>query len=71
MIVKCPHCFLFVEIIELNCKIFRHGVYKDTVQQMDPHTPKDICDKVVNLIYGCGKPFKINDSGIAEICDYI
>ena len=42
------------------------------------HTPisKEICDKAVaeNLIYGCGKPFKIilkDDKFIIEVCDYI
>ena len=27
-IVTCPHCQQFIEVLELNCKIFRHGIYK-------------------------------------------
>ena len=60
---------------ELNCRIFRHGVYKDNYKQIDPHMKKDECDllKEKGLIYGCSKPFKINFDGFwyAEICDYI
>lgn len=72
MLVKCPHCNEEVDIIELNCGIFRHGIYKKDHKQLDPHAPKDLCDKVVreNLIYGCGKPFKVVD-GIAISCEYI
>jgi len=72
-IVQCPHCYDFIEILEINCAIFRHGVYKQTGLQIPPHTNKDICDYLFlnNLIYGCGKPFKIIDNNKTEICDYI
>lgn len=75
--VECPHCkdYIFILLKELNCRIFRHGVYKNNFQQIDPHMKKEECDqlKEKNLIYGCGKPFKINFDGFwyAEICDYI
>lgn len=61
MIIQCPHCNQTIEVIELNCCIFRCGIYKATFQQIDPHSPKEQCDSLVNnnLIYGCGKPFKI------------
>lgn len=26
IIVECPHCHLCVEIVEINCAIFRHGI---------------------------------------------
>jgi hypothetical protein len=75
-IIECPHCQTFVIIKELNCAIFRHGVYKNSYKQVDPHLQKDLCDKLIeqNIIYGCGKPFKIvieNDKYNAIICDYI
>lgn len=75
-IIECPHCQLFVEIVELNCRIFRHGVYKSTGKQINPHAAKSECDKLVakNLIYGCGKPFKVDitDSKITvSVCDYV
>jgi hypothetical protein len=71
-LVECPHCGGFIQIIELNCAIFRHGVYKENDQQICPHMPKEICDQLINddLIKGCGKPFRIVN-GVAEICDYI
>lgn len=78
LIVKCPHCEEFVLIEKLNCCIFRHGIIIKTGKQMNPHESKENCEvlKKKNLIYGCGKPFKIikknNDNEyLTEICDYI
>ena len=78
VIVKCPHCnlMIFVFINEFNCRIFRHGIYKDNFRQIDPHLPKVECDRLKNndLIIGCGKPFKLADTnnGTKAIkCDYI
>jgi hypothetical protein len=75
-IVICPHCNEFVIINELNCCIFRHGILKDTGEQMNPHSSKQECDdlKKNNLIFGCGKPFQIvfhSEKLVVEICDYI
>ncbi len=60
-IVECPHCLMMIEITEINCAIFRHGVYKKNNKQINPHMSKADCDKLFNQgkIYGCGKPFKI------------
>jgi len=76
LIVNCPQCNEIILIEQLNCKIFRHGVLKNTGVQINPHTIKIECDNYItnDLIYGCGKPFKIieaNNTFIAEICDYI
>ena len=78
IIISCPHChnIIYIDKKEFNCKIFRHGVYKKTLKQIDPHSPKNMCDYLVknNLIYGCGKPFKLIPNGnsiIVEMCDYI
>ena len=71
-----------VNIEQLNCCIFRHGVFKNNMLQIDPHTPKNICDHYIEnqLIIGCGKPFKVilndnskneDDKFIAVNCDYI
>ncbi len=76
--IKCPHCELQIIIYrnEINCAIFRHGVMKDTGMQIGPHSSKEQCEKLANdnLIYGCGKPFKLvkkdNDYD-SEKCDYI
>ena len=75
-IVICPHCKEYVIINELNCCIFRHGILKNTGEQMNPHSMKTECDELKknDLIFGCGKPFKITFHGeniTVEICDYI
>lgn len=75
-IIICPHCQLQIIIEEVNCQIFRHGVYKSSGEQLNPHASKDECDKAVveGIIYGCGKPFRIDfieRKWIATVCDYI
>ena len=60
---RCVHCNgpVIVMKSELNCKIFRHGVYKDTFKQVDPHASKELCDRLAleGKIYGCGKPLQL------------
>jgi len=75
-IIECPHCKDSVEIVKLNCRIFRHGVFINTGKQMNPHASKEKCDKYVaeKRIYGCGKPFQIvveGDEYKVVVCDYI
>ena len=74
--IICPHCFIMIEVVELNCKIFRCGIYKESGEQINPHLPKNECDRLVNTgeIYGCGKPFQImneNPPYLVVKCDYI
>ena len=78
LIVECPHCKSYIYILknEINCKIFRHGVYKSNNKQINPHMKKEECDKLIkqNLIFGCGKPFKLikeKNEYKAITCDYI
>ena len=79
--LTCPHCKgeIIVEKNQLNCRIFRHGVYRANMQQINPHAPKQECDRLAesNQIIGCGKPFLVIDSQtepnkkVAIECDYI
>jgi len=74
--ISCPHCSIIVEVLELNCKIFRCGVFKENGQQINPHLSKTECENLLenSSIYGCGKPFQIiNDKPpyIVVKCDYI
>lgn len=76
--VNCPHCNNIIIIYknEINCNVFRHGVVKTTMKQMEPHSPKDVCDSMAQKgeIYGCGKPFTLinnNNDYKAVPCDYI
>lgn len=71
----CPHCNGTIMVFqgELNCRFFRHGVYRNSGEPIPPHASKEECERLVaaNLINGCGKPFRITDSMEAVICDYI
>ena len=82
--LKCPNCdtYFIVNTKHINCSIFRHGIYKETMLQIDPHASKDICETLVknDEIYGCGKPFKLlfnknptknTIEYYAEKCEYI
>lgn len=78
IVVICPHCNCNILIYEkeINCAIFRHAIYKNNFTQINPHTTKEECEKLINSnkIIGCGKPFKlekINNNYVAIDCDYI
>lgn len=78
--LECPHCKGLIEIHEadINCSIFRHGVYIDSGTQMNPHASREECEGAFSKgkIIGCGKPFRFIKSTefhkvYLEICDYI
>ena len=78
IIIQCPHCKDYIQVFkkEFNCKIFRHGILKSNLKQIDPHLKRKECDRLKreDLIYGCGKPFQLIENDgvyIAVICDYI
>ena len=68
----CPWCEGGIEIEQVACGIFRHGIYKNTGAQIPPHAAKFECDIAVEqkLIEGCGKPFKYAGDILIK-CDYI
>ena len=72
LLIKCPHCNINIEIIEINCAIFRCGITKEGYNQLPPHSDKKLCDYYIynDLIYGCGKPFKIVNNKPLK-CGYI
>ena len=72
MLVVCPHCLHFVWIEEINCGIFRHAIYKASGEPINPHASEEECITLVQegLVYGCGKPFKLNALNEPLICDY-
>ena len=75
-ILVCPHCNQLIIIEKINCAIFRHGIFKESGKQVDPHSSKDLCEYYIRekIIYGCGKPFRVillNNEIKTEICDYI
>ena len=73
LLVTCPHCQQLIEILAINCAIFRCGVYKANGEQLPPHLAREECDRVAaeGLIYGCGRPFRVEGEQVAVVCDYI
>lgn len=76
-VLTCPYpdCNITIEVVEINCAIFRCGVYKNVTdygKQIDPHLPKQQCEqlKKEDKIWGCGRPFKLVDGKLIE-CDYL
>jgi len=59
--IQCPHCAVMCEVLEINCRIFRCGVYKKNNKQIPQHMPKAQCEQLIeeDAIYGCGKPFEL------------
>ena len=78
LVFCCPHCdgAIFVAAKDINCKIFRHAVYKKTHKIINPHESKRKCQELLKRgkIWGCAKPFKLikkQGKWIPVICDYI
>jgi hypothetical protein len=79
LLVVCPHCKQWIEIVAVNCAVFRCGTIKRTGQQISPHAPKAECERLLERgeIYGCSKPFQLerdpaNPSIYRAIkCEYI
>ena len=71
--VECPHCHCQILIEAINCRIFRHAVYKHNGEPINPHASEDECNRLVeeDRVLGCAKPFRLNDQNQPEICDYI
>jgi len=76
-LIECPNCGVSIQVLALNCRVFRCGKYKNSGKQVNPHLKKVECDRLVEqgLIYGCGNPFKIitNEDGQLKpiSCGYI
>jgi hypothetical protein len=75
-VLLCPNCNEYFIIEQLNCGIFRHCILKENGNQIDPHSPKELCEYYIrtNKIYGCGKPFQVilvNNKFETKPCDYI
>lgn len=71
-LIHCPHCGLSSYIDAINCKIFRHAVYKNNFQFIPPHAPEQVCRELVekDQVYGCAKPFWF-DGYELRVCGWI
>ena len=76
IIINCPHCEKEIAIIEINCSIFRHGIFKN-YEQIPPHSSLHDCENYIKnnqILEGCTKPFRLiyeNNKYKAIKCDYI
>jgi hypothetical protein len=68
--MSCPHCGIQIIIDEINCGIFRCGIYKATGEQVSPHLSKEECEAIAYMIWGCCRPFMYKDGKLVA-CDYI
>ena len=65
-IYTCPHCSIDIEIAQLNCGIFRCGIFQlknGSFRQLPKHGTQDNIQKIKDnfLVYGCGNPIKYNN----------
>jgi hypothetical protein len=71
---NCPKCNIQIEVLikELNCRIFRCGAYKETLEPINPHASLEECNNLLknDLIYGCTQPFKILQNMEVVTCEY-
>lgn len=66
----CPHCNISIQIEQVNCAIFRCGIYKSNYQQLNPHMSKEEYEKIKDEIYGCGQPFQFHNGKLIK-CGWI
>jgi hypothetical protein len=78
LVFPCPHCEELTVVMknEINCQIFRHAIYKNSYEQVNPHLPQKLCEYLTrnNITYGCSKPFridKVNEKFIVSKCEYL
>jgi len=73
-LIQCLNCqvSIWVPVNQINCRIFRCGVYKADSQPIHPHLSKDECTRLVseNLIFGCGTAFYFDGTNL-RLCEYI
>jgi hypothetical protein len=48
-----------VHVSDVNCQVFRHAVYKDTGETVNPYASQQKLNMLLqtNQVYGCAKPF--------------
>ena len=63
LIIFCPLCGGCIEIESINCMIFRHAIYKDSMPY-NPHATNQQVETDRENILGCGVQFKYD--GINE-----
>lgn len=77
-VFECPHCSHLVQVskADLNCRVFRHAVYKKNGRPINPHASEQQCKELVSSgkVHGCAGPFRIVDREarlFAVACEYV
>jgi hypothetical protein len=70
----CPHCNILLQVMknQINCKIFRHAIYKSNYNQIPPHSTQQTCEELFNSgkVYGCAKPFLFDGKTVTATDNY-
>ena len=70
MIHTCPHCNVFIELVKVNCGIFRCGIYKHkngSIIQLPKHASENKINKLRGqIIYGCGNPVRYQNKTLIK-----
>lgn len=71
---QCPHCNILLQVMknQINCKIFRHAIYKSNYTQIPPHSTQQTCEELFNSgkVYGCAKPFLFDGKTVTATDKY-
>ena len=74
-ILVCPYCEEHILILkaDINCGIFRHGVFKTSMESIPPHSSKQDIDTWLQeaKMFGCGQPFRLDVLGKISKCGFI
>ena len=74
-IFSCPHCKDMIQVArsDINCTIFRHAVYKSTMEQIPPHSSKEVCEALVKSgeVFGCGRPFTFDGKEVVGLVEFL
>jgi hypothetical protein len=70
MYYLCPWCECYFEVVAMNCRVFRHAMYRlprhrTNTQLVEPHMREDRmrCLLRYGVVIGCGNPLRIQPDG--------
>ena len=76
LVFNCVWCGNIITVVlkDLNCKIFRHAIYKNNYEQVNPHMSESECNRlVISDSDMCCKPFEIieiDNKYYVKKCEY-
>ncbi len=73
MFVNCPTCNREIEIVKVNCGVFRCGIYKKSYRQLGSHAKEKYVKKLLenDKIIGCGNPFRYSKTNGVKKCGWV